>query len=97
MYKIVTDIDEETVFRLCSKLSISIDEIDITKIRWKAEDTYIKDDILHIPIKAVGYKVILKKNPIVRCGISASFGTITINTFSIWFALWSSLLWFSVT
>lgn len=62
MYKIVTDIDEETVFQLCSKLSISIDEIDITKIRWKAEDTYIKDDILHIPIKAVGYKVIPKKN-----------------------------------
>lgn len=62
MYKIVTDIDEETVFQLCSELSISIDEIDITKIRWKAEDTYIKDDILHIPIKAVGYKVIPKKN-----------------------------------
>ena len=62
MYKIATDIDEETVFQLCSKLSISIDEIDIAKIRWKVEDTYLKDDILHIPIKAVGYKVIPKKN-----------------------------------
>ena len=62
MYKIVSDIDEKTVFQLCSKLSISIDEIDMTKIRWRIEDTYLEDGILHIPIKAVGYKVIPKKN-----------------------------------
>ena len=57
MFEIIPMVDENSIHILCSRLSIPIEDVDVKQIQWRIGDTYEKDGIMYIPVKAAGYKI----------------------------------------
>lgn len=57
MFEIIPIVDENSIHILCSRLSIPIEDIDVKQVQWRIGDTYEKDGIMYLPVKAVGYKI----------------------------------------
>ena len=57
MFEIIPIVDENSIHILCSRLSIPIEDVDVKQVQWRIGDTYEKDGIMYMPVKAVGYKI----------------------------------------
>lgn len=55
MIEIIPILDENSIHILCLRLSISIEDMDVEKVKWQIGKTYIHNATMYIPIKAIGY------------------------------------------